>query len=83
MVNGEDETSSPIAQILNHSSQDKRLKFLTQTTCKISSQDNNFIDKIVECLSLAFQCEKTSPVMYNHELKQFYVYISLTKKEAL
>lgn len=84
MVYGEDETSTPVTQILNHigSQEDKKLKFLGQTICKLSGPDNRFIDEIIECLSLVFQCEPTSPVMYNHQLKQFYVFISLAKKEA-
>jgi len=57
---------------------------LTQTgsigTIKVTSSDKVFLDDIVNCLKSAFQCEITSPKMYNAEKDVFFLYVSAKRR---
>jgi hypothetical protein len=61
---------------------DKRLRFLRETIVKISSPSSDFAEEIIRCLSVAFEVKPTSAIMYNTELKQFFVFLSLSQKEV-
>jgi hypothetical protein len=53
-----------------------------ETTVKITSKDKEFLEQIIECLQTAFDCELTSPKMYNDEKDIFFQYIAISKREA-
>lgn len=60
----------------------KTNKYHDQTICKISSPENEFIADIIACLDVTFKVEKTSPVMWNDDAKQFHVFVAVNKREA-
>ena len=53
-----------------------------ETVVKIISTDKFLIDQIAEHITLAFECEPTSPKMYDGKKDQFFQYFSVTKREA-
>jgi hypothetical protein len=60
----------------------KRLRFLNENIVKISSPDADFVDQIIRCLSAAFVVKPTSAIMFNNELRQFFIFVSVAPKEA-
>lgn len=59
----------------------KDLNFKTNVV-KITSRDKAFLDQFFEYLKLAFDCEVTSPKMYNDEKDIFFQYASVEKRRA-
>ncbi len=53
-----------------------------ETTIKIISKNKEFPDQLLDYLKLAFDCEPTSPKMYNDEKDVFFQYIQVSKREV-
>jgi hypothetical protein len=49
---------------------------------KVSSTDKLQPDRFIEYVKMAFDCETTSPLMYSQEKDQFFMYVTVTKREA-
>ena len=54
----------------------------SETTVKSTSADKLVLDQIVECLKLRFDCEVTSPKMYNDKKDVFFQYVTVAKRRA-
>ena len=64
------ETNFPVTKIVS--------KTKSQATIKIFGSDTSFIDQILAGLPFLLKCERKSALMYNHGLKQFYVYVDVS-----
>ncbi|MGA2680628.1 MAG: hypothetical protein ABSF44_02385 [Candidatus Bathyarchaeia archaeon] len=53
-----------------------------ETTVKVTSKNKAIIDQVFNCLKTVFNCEATSPKMYNDEKDIFFQYITIQTKEA-
>lgn len=61
---------------------DKRLKFLNETVIKFSGPNSDFLDELISYVAVGFKVTPTSPVMYNHDKKQFYIFVTVLPKEV-
>lgn len=52
----------------------------SDTTVKVISRDKEFVDQLIQCLSLAFDCKTTSPKMYNAEKDIFFQFIAVSRR---
>ena len=77
MEHGKTENSVPITQFSKNKSPNQT------TTCKVFGPDNTLIDDILSCLELAFEVKATSPVMYNHSERQFFVFVAVQRRGTL
>ena len=56
--------------------------FNFETVVKIASTDKLLLDQIAEHITLAFECEPTSPKMYDSKKDQFFQYFSVIRRRA-
>jgi hypothetical protein len=55
---------------------------ISETTVKVTSKNKAIIDQVLSCLKSVFECEATSPKMYNDEKDVFFQYIAIQTKEV-
>jgi hypothetical protein len=75
----QDRAENPASENQTHSfNEDKQREFQGHTIVKVSSPVDSKVDEVFDAIKKAFPDSKaTSPVMYSHERKVFWVYIAL------